>query len=181
MPTLHAAAAVARPYARAAYEQAQAEGSVQSWARLLEVLAVVAEDHLMAGVLTDPRVSAAQHLDVVQTVCAAWLQSQSQRNFLAELVRAGRLPAAAGIHHAFRRLQARDQGVRHVELTTAYPLEPAEQETLAGLLQRHLGAAVEVEAHVDAGLIGGARVRIGDSVINASIRGRLEQLAEALA
>ena len=64
-----------------------------------------------------------------------------------------------------------------MEIVSAYALEPPHLELLADAIGRRLGHAITLEASVDESLIGGVVIRVGDSVIDASLAGRLRELA----
>ncbi len=74
----------------------------------------------------------------------------------------------------------REHGVVVANVTSAEPLEPADLAAIAERVGAGAGARVEVRATVDPELIGGLTVRVGDRLIDASVRGRLERLRDSL-
>ena len=173
-------ATIARPYARAAFEQAQEEAKLKDWSAMLELLAAVASDSLMKSVIKNPKVSEDQLYSVVTDVCGKVL-SASGRNFVRVLVRAGRLDVAREIHVQFERKRARTEGISEVRVITAYELDEAQQKRLAEAMKKRLGREIEMSAETDKSIIGGVIIRAGDSVIDASLRGRLRQLGNEFA
>ena len=89
-------ATIARPYAKAAFEQAQSEGDLRKWAQMLHFLSAVVSDPLMSKVLDNPRIPDQQLLSVVLDICAGQL-SETGRNFVTVLSQAGRLALAPEI------------------------------------------------------------------------------------
>jgi len=80
----------------------------------------------------------------------------------------------------FKRLVDREHGIVVANVTSAQPLEPADLAAIAERVQAMAGARVEVQAAVDPELIGGLTVRVGDRLIDASVRGRLARLRDSL-
>jgi F-type H+-transporting ATPase subunit delta len=92
--------------------------------------------------------------------------------------RAALLPEIAAQFEALKREQ---EGVLKVRIVAARELSPAEREDLVAAIARKYGRKVESTVEIDAALIGGARVHVGDEVIHASMRDALAQMAVALA
>lgn len=173
-------ATLARPYAKAAYEQARAEGKAQEWSALLGFLAALTADAAMQRVIANPKVSADQLSGLIADLCAERVTPPG-RNFIRLLVDAGRLGVAREIRDQFehRRLQA--EGRANVDVVAAYELDDTQKSRIRELMTKRLGRQVTLFTTVDQGLIGGAVIRSGDSVIDASVRGRLRQLGNRLA
>lgn len=81
---------------------------------------------------------------------------------------------------AFRQLLREARGVLEVELVTAVPLEAADVDRLRQELERRLQRPVQLHVHVDPELLGGAVLRIGDEVFDASVRTQLTALRRQL-
>jgi F-type H+-transporting ATPase subunit delta len=173
-------ATIARPYARAAFEQAREEGKLREWSALLGFLAAVVKDPLMQRVLRDPKLGEERLFGLVADLCGDRL-TQTGRNFLRILVEARRLDVAPEIFQQFEEKRARAEGVSEVDVISAYEIDPSQQKQVADLMKKRLGRDVQVRASVDPSIIGGVIIRAGDSVIDASIRGRLRQLANEFA
>lgn len=173
-------ATLARPYARAAYEQARGEGKAQEWSSLLEFLAALTADMTMQRVIANPKVSADQLSGLLVELCAGRV-TPTGRNFIRLLVDAGRLGVAGEIHGQFERRRVQDEGRANVDVIAAYELDATQEGRIRDLMAQRLGRAITLSATVDRGLIGGAIIRSGDSVIDASVRGRLRELGNQLA
>ena len=96
---------------------------------------------------------------------------------LGSIVRRALVPAIAG---EYERLLNRQRGVAVALVTSAAPLSPQETEAIAARAASLAGATISLQTAVDPALIGGVTVRIGDRLIDASVRGRLERLRERI-
>jgi F-type H+-transporting ATPase subunit delta len=134
----------------------------------------------MAGLLGNPRLTRAQKLELFFGVGGDKL-SAPVRNLVTILVDGARallLPEVADQFEALRRVH---ESVLKVRIVSARPLADPERDDLVAELARKYGRKVDATVEVDASLIGGARVHVGDEVINASMRDALAQMAVALA
>lgn len=171
---------LARPYATAAFEEARGEGKLKDWSTMLYVLSLVVSDPLMKNVLDNPRLPREKLKDIVLDVCGNYL-SEPGRNFVRILVNAGRMPTSPQIYTLFEQKRMEAEGVAEVEVVSAYPLESSQQKEIVDAMSKRLGKKIEVSSRTDKSLIGGVLIRVGDSVIDASMRGKLKQLGNILA
>ena len=170
---------IARPYAQAAFEVAQLAGAVAEWDRALQLLAAVVADADMRRVIHDPGVSKeriAELIDAVSTAAGSTLPAQVL-NFVRVLLNAGRLNLAPEIARGFAAHHANLDNVANIEVSTAFPLDEATETRIASTMHERLGKEVRLSQTIDSTLIGGARVKVGDLVFDASLRGGLSQLA----
>ena len=170
----------ARPYAQAAFRQAEREDAVDAWSEGLELIAAVTGDPALARLLADPRAPADRVTELVIDVCGGAL-SATMTNFVRVLGEGRRLGLGPAVARLFEEERRRRAGRSAVEVVSAYPLEPAHVELLAEAVRRRLGHAITLRTSVDESLIGGVVIRVGDSVIDASLAGRLRELAHDLA
>lgn len=171
---------IARPYARAVFELAQADGTLDQWSKMLQVLKLVVSDRGMQVVITNPVLDDQKLTDVLVDICGEHLDEQGQ-NFVAILVQANRLLVVPQIAALYEKLKAEAEGTAEVKVISAYPLDDEQQETIREVMSRRLGKKIEITTDVDESLIGGAIIRSGDSVIDASLRGSLKQLSHNFA
>ena len=168
-------ATFARPYARAAFEYARQAGTTAEWSDMLGLLGVIVADEQMQQLLNNPKVSHQQLQDLVIDVCGSRL-SEPGKNFIRILVQAERLQYAPEIAELYKTSLAAAEGKTAVEVTSAYALEPTQEQAIIAAMTKRLGKKIEISSHIDESLIGGVIIRAGDSVIDASLRGRLQEL-----
>jgi len=176
---------VARPYARAIFDIAQAGGELDAWASALACVAAVIEQPEARAYLARPGLTDADRARYVSSLCvgvtgAEKLTSAEGENLLALLSENDRLSACPEIARQFEQLKALAERKIKVKITSATPVEPGLAATLGSSLQRRLGRDVELALEVDPALIGGAVIEAEDKVIDASVRSRLQRLADRL-
>jgi len=170
---------LARPYALAAFSQARDEDRIDDWSGMLELLARVTGDATMKGLIANPRVRREQLAELIVDVCGERLSTTGQ-NLVRVLAHNGRLDLVAAIGEQFEFERARTQGRNQVEIRSAFELTESERAVISAALVTRLGGEVELSEALDPSLIGGVVIRAGDLVIDASLRGRLDQFALAL-
>lgn len=170
---------LARPYARAAFESARDSKQLDAWSESLNLLSVVTQDADMAAALKHPGLSAQQKIDLVTEVCDGKLPEAVQNfiRIMAENRRLALLPAIAELFAGYRHDHER---VVDVTVTTAYELTDEQKEKLSNALTRKLERKVLLSVQADRSIIGGVVIEAGDTVIDASLRGRLGKLATAI-
>ena len=170
---------IARPYARAAFEEARKNGGLAPWSDALQAAALVVRDPRVATLLGDPRVTPAELAQLVDEIAAVPLGEQGA-NFvrtLADNHRLGYLPEIAELFGTFK---DDAEGVADVSVTSAAALDDAQRARIAAALERRLRRKVRLHCQIDPALIGGAILRSGDLVIDGSLRTRLDRIAYEL-
>lgn len=167
-----------RRYAEAAFQIAVRDDSIETWRRELELARATVTGELMS-VLANPALPLEQRLAAAGGVFANL--SQPVRNMIFLLVRRGRIEQLPRVVDEFIRLDDRRQGITHATATSAAPLTDLEVKALTARLEQMTGGRVALQTDVDASLLGGLIVRVGDRLIDGSVRGRLERLRNQLA
>ena len=167
-----------RRYAEAAFQLATRDDSIETWRRELEQAAAATDGQLM-DVLANPALPLDQRLDAANRVLADL--SQSVRNIVFLLVRRRRIEQLPRVVAEFIRLDDRRQGITHATATSAALLTDLETKALTARLEQMTGGRIELATDVDEDLLGGLIVRVGDRLIDGSVRGRLERLRNQLA
>ncbi|MBA2382659.1 MAG: ATP synthase F1 subunit delta [Chloroflexi bacterium] len=167
-----------RRYAEAAFQLASRDGSIETWRRELEQAAAAMDGQLME-VLANPALPLDERLEAANRVFADL--SQSVRNTIFLLVRRHRIEQLPRVVAEFVRLDERRQGITHATATSALPLTDLEVRALTARLEQMTGGTVALDTDVDERLLGGLIVRVGDRLIDGSVRGRLERLRNQLA
>lgn len=170
---------LARPYAKAAFEVALENKALDQWSRMLTLTASVASIESVSALLSSPVLAAEQRAAVLIDVCGDELDRNGQ-NFISLLAENKRLQLLAEISANFEVLKANQQKSVDVEITTAFEISPESTEKLAAALKARLQRDIKLSSKVDPGLLGGALIRAGDTVIDDSVRGKLKKLAEAM-
>jgi ATP synthase F1 delta subunit len=102
-------------------------------------------------------------------------------NFLALLIENHRMPAIFRLRRAFERLWEEENKLLPVTITSAVALDEATVKSIGETIGRQTGQHVELTANVDPDVLGGLIVRVGNSILDASIRNRLENLRRSVA
>ena len=170
---------VARPYAEAMFRTARDKNALGPVAEGLALVAAIARDPQMHSVLGNPKVSAQQKKDLFTAVAGDRIDA-SVRNLLSVLVDGHREVLIGAIEEQFEELKHEHERVVRARITSAQALTDAQRDEIVSALEKRYGRKVEAELAVDAQLLGGARVQVGDQVINASVRDALAQMAAAL-
>jgi F-type H+-transporting ATPase subunit delta len=170
---------LARPYARAAFEYARDNNAVAAWAEQLATVAAVTLDSALEAILNNPSMTAEQQAQTVNDVCGDALSAEV-RSYVAILAANKRLPLLPEIYSLFAQFKANQEKSVDVEVISAFELSDATKDKLAEALGKKLEREVKVSTSTDDGLLGGVLIRAGDLVIDGSVRGRLNKLAEAM-
>lgn len=170
---------LARPYAKAAFEVALAAGKLAEWQVMLGVTAAVAAHDKVKAVLSSPALTGEQHAALVIDLCGDTLNTGMQ-NMIGALAANKRLALLPAIAVQFAELKAQQEKTVAVEISSAFPLDAVMAERLSLALGKKWQCNVELKTEVDRGLLGGVVIKAGDTVIDASVRGRMLKLAEAL-
>jgi len=171
---------IARPYARAAFAEAQAHKNLAAWSESLSRAAAVVQDERVQNLLGNPAVTNTELAKFVIDLAGAQLDEQG-RNFVQTLAENRRLAYLPEISTLFNELKDDAEGVVDVTVTSAAPLADGQRDTLASALQRRLKRQVRLHCQTDPSLLGGAVLRAGDLVIDGSVRARLDRIAYELA
>lgn len=170
----------ARPYAQAAFEEAQKLNALKSWSDLLIGLAEVVSQADVRAVITNPKVSKPQVFGLFESFIGASASTQ-QRNFVHVLAENQRLLVLPEIAAIFEALKAEAEKTVNVVVDSAFELSAAQQEKIIGSLKKRMGREIKITCNVKKDLLGGVVIRAGDKVIDGSARTRLGEMAVALA
>ena len=170
---------IARPYAKAAFEQANGDKRLAEWSDALRAGATVVKDARVENLLGNPQVTPSEIGGLVFDVAGSKLNGRGRNFFdlLAENRRLAYLPEIAAL---FDELKDKAEGVVDVTVTSAAPLDAGQQKTLSSALERRLKRSVRLHCETDPRLIGGAVVRAGDLVIDGSVLAKLNRIAYEL-
>ncbi|HSC75742.1 MAG TPA: F0F1 ATP synthase subunit delta [Pseudomonadales bacterium] len=170
---------LARPYAKAAFEVAVATGKLADWQAMLNIAGAVAANDKVQAALSSPALTSEQQAKLMLDVCGDALDTGAA-NLVRALANYRRLSLLPDIAAQFAELKAKQEKVVAVEIRSAFPLDAAVADRLAQALGKKWQCQVELQTQVDSALLGGVVIQAGDTVIDASVRGRMLKLAEAL-
>lgn len=170
---------LARPYAKAAFEYAREHSALAQWSGELGTVAAVTEADGMDKVLDNPSITDEQQAKTLNDVCGDATGAEL-KNFVSILASNKRLTLLPEIHDQFELLKSNLEKSVDVEVVSAFDLDEATADKLATVLGKKLERDVRVSTSTDNDLLGGVLIRAGDLVIDGSVRGRLNKLAEAM-
>ncbi len=172
-------ATIARPYAEAVFAIADKAGDLAGWSQRLNSLATIAAHPEVRTLIGNPKVQGPQLVELVTSLAQGALPAEA-RTLVQTLVANGRLAALPEVAAQFEALKNERESRIDAQITSAFELPPAELQSLVADLERRFKRKVQASVTVDRELIGGARVVVGDEVIDGSVRGRLASMANAL-
>ncbi len=172
-------ATLARPYANAIFDIAKSEKRLDGWSRELTFAATAAAAPKIKAAIESPSLSGEEKVRQMALVCADELSAKGKQ-LLHVLARNKRLTLLGEIRAQFEVLRAQEEQLLDVEVVSAHALDDAERMRLTEALGRRFQREIQLSSRVDETLLGGVVIRAGDTVIDGSVRGKLEKLAETL-
>jgi F-type H+-transporting ATPase subunit delta len=170
---------IARPYAEAAFELARAANALPAWSSMLRYVSAVVAEPAMARSLDNPKFTPGDKESLILSVCGEKLDAMARR-FVRVLVEADRVAVLPQIAALFDELKNDAEGVATARIDSAFPLTDAQLAELKEALEKRFGKKIEATVNVDPELVGGARITVGDTVIDASVRAQLQSMANQL-
>ncbi len=177
---------IAYPYTRAVFAIAKNTNTMDIWLGNLEQLADIIQNPDFASLIGNPKISEEEIIEVLLNVLTKIQSNSNQsfllelRNFLLLLQENNRLIALPDIAVLFAQLVAEENNVSDAVIQTAYIMSDDVVRQWEQLLSKKLAKKVVATTEVKPELIGGIKVFINDTVIDASIKGSLENLATQL-
>ncbi|AGW92381.1 MULTISPECIES: F0F1 ATP synthase subunit delta [Cupriavidus] len=174
-------ATIARPYAEALFRVASesSAGNLGAWSELVSEMGQVAANPDMKAIAGDPNVPGKKLAELFLSVLKSPLNDEARR-FVQMLVENGRLTVMPEIAEQFHALKNAREGSSDVEITSAFPLDDQQLNDLVAALERKFGRKLHAQVAVDPSLIGGVSVKVGDEVLDTSVRSRLAAMQVAL-
>jgi F-type H+-transporting ATPase subunit delta len=173
------ASILARRYAEAYFSLAQEAGDIAGWREQLAGVNAALGDPAVSDALANPKTSLAervrQGLQLLDGV------SPEARNLARLLIERRRIGIVGEILAHYDALTDRASGIVRVEVTTAVQADAALEQRIRDSLSKQLGSDVQTTVRSDPSIVGGLVIRIGDRVIDDSLRTHLQQLQAALA
>jgi len=168
-----------RRYAEAVYQLATRDDALDAYGEGLDAAAQVASDARVLRLLRNPARPLKERLEIVDKMLAKRVPEPVRK--LAELlVQRGKIDQIGVVAAEYRRLLNKERGVVEAVATAALPLTEDQTAALRAKVATMTGRTVDLRIAVDEALIGGLTVRVGDTLYDASVRGRLERLRQRL-
>jgi F-type H+-transporting ATPase subunit delta len=165
-------ATIARPYAEAAFELARDEQALPAWSEMLRFAASIVGDERVAKALDNPRLDTAAKESLLLSIGGDRFDAQA-RNFIHVLVEGERVALLPQIAAMFETLKNEAEATAKATIESAFEMTDAQVAELQGALERRFGKKIETTVRVNPDLIGGARVTVGDSVLDGSVQAKL--------
>jgi F-type H+-transporting ATPase subunit delta len=171
---------IAEVYARALFEVAQDQDKLDEIHEQLDQFAdAVSENRDMARFFFSPYFSTEEKKEALhKTLDGA---DEAFMNFLEALVERHRMPVIFRIRSRFDQMWQEEHKLLPVEITSAVELDKQTVDGIGKTIGEHVGREIELSSRVDPDILGGVVLRVGNYVLDASIRHRLEQLRKQVA
>lgn len=165
-------ATIARPYAEAAFEIARDAQALPAWSDMLRFAATIVRDPRVAEALDNPRLDAAAKESLLLSIGGDRFNAQA-RNFIHVLVEGERVSLLPQIAEMFETLKNEAEATATATIESAIELSDAQVAELKAALEKRFGRKIETTVTVNPDLIGGARVTVGDAVLDGSVQAKL--------
>jgi F-type H+-transporting ATPase subunit delta len=171
-------ATIARPYAEALFQAAHADLNTASlW---IDELSEIAKNAELQQLADNPNVTVQQVFDLVIGIATKAAQSDQAKNLLLTVLQNGRLSALPEIAVQFRDLKNAQSGFSDAVIHSAFEIDAPALVDLGAYLESKFRRKLNLSVVVNAELIGGVRVVVGDEVLDTSVKARLEHMKAAL-
>lgn len=167
---------LARPYANAVFALAREKKSLDNWSAMLGLMATVVSDEGVKNLAANPRVSKDAITDLIKDVCAKGIDDDGL-NLVRLLLENQRLQLLPEIAEIFDEYKDEADGRMEAVVTSAYELDGKQIQAIGKALKKKLGRDIDVVTEIDKNLIGGLVIRAGDTVIDGSVTGYLQDLS----
>jgi F-type H+-transporting ATPase subunit delta len=172
-------ATIARPYAEAVFRLAKQANALAAWSDALNLIATVYRDPQMQAAVANPKVTPSEIERLMLAICGERIDGVA-RNLIQLLVHNRRLSLLTEIRALFEQLKLEDEGKLDAKISSAFPMEDTQRNHVVNLLSSRFKRKINATVIVDSNLIGGIKVEVGDKIWDASVRGRLQNMAAAL-
>jgi F-type H+-transporting ATPase subunit delta len=170
---------IARPYAEALFRVAKESGNLAKWSEQVPVLGQAAANADVRSAIGDPNVAASQLVDFFRAACGSAADDEMS-NFIQLLSKNDRLALLPEIASLFESYKRDEEGTKQAEIVSAFPIDDSQVKALVPPLELVFNTKLEPSVSVDSALIGGIKVIVGDRMLDASVRGKLDAMATAL-
>lgn len=170
---------IARPYAEAAFVCAKETNNMDAWSTLLKQAVKIIKEKSMQELIKNPCIDKMIAYECLLELCKAVIFPLG-KNLLKLMAVNQRLLVLSEVKDLFERYKAAQAKEITAYAVSAVPLTKMEEQTLKKLLSKRLQSHIKLDHHADETLLGGLVVRVGDLVIDDSVRGKLDRLRATL-
>jgi F-type H+-transporting ATPase subunit delta len=171
---------IARPYAEAVFALADKAGELAKWSEALAAMAGIATNPDMLQAMANPRLTADQLYGLFASLAGEQAMFAQSQNLVRVLIENRRLSLVPEIRQLFEDLKNEREGIIEAQIKSAFPLDGGALASLVSDLEKRFKRRIQPVVAVDAELIGGVCVQVGDEVIDGSVRGKLTSMVSAL-
>lgn len=174
---------IAKPYSTAIFEIAQQDRSHDDWKVVLEAAASIANNEQMQAYLDFPGASKQDKNNAIQSLVASIANRElntKEKEFLSLVLDNGRTPALPSILSLYEEQSNIFDDAKAFQVISAYKLSAAEERKITDDLSAKYDATVSIETTIDETLVGGLIIKLGDKVIDLSIKARTDELSRHL-
>ena len=172
-------ATIARPYAEAAFGLARDEQALPAWSDMLNFAASIVTDDRVAKALDNPRLDSGAKASLLLSIGGDRFDEPA-RNFIRVLVESERVTLLPQIAAMFETLKNDAESTAKATIESAFALTDAQLAEMQQALEKRFGRKIETTVSVNPDLIGGARVTVGDAVLDGSVQAKLAAMRAQL-
>jgi F-type H+-transporting ATPase subunit delta len=166
---------IAHPYANAVFKIAKSANTIDPWLKVLSELSQISVTKEYKGLITNPRFDGQKIVEILLNLIKS--DSTQVQKFLKLLADNKRLSLLSDIFVLFNDLVAEERNTAKAIIQSAFPMSDDEKQQFEKLLSNKFGKTISADVEVSATLIGGVKILINDTVIDASVKGSLDKMA----
>lgn len=170
---------IARPYAEAVFRLAKTKNALSAWSDMLQFAATVTSDERIRALIGNPKISAKHLGELLLGICGNKLSIEGC-NFILLLIENARVELLPQVRDLFEQLKTQHEGVLEAKVISAFAMSDLQLKNLVAGLEAKFKRKIEAKVSINKELIGGVKIEIGDEVLDASVRGKLEAMSIAL-
>jgi len=170
---------IGRPYAVAIFNLAKEEKTLSVWSDMLSLMRGIVENEDVNSFINDSKVLDIDREKILLDICGDKINT-SGKNLIKLLVENKRLLILSVITALFEELKDKDEGVIEAQIIMAEQPDKKLVNNLIQSLEKRFDKKIEGKVVIDKSIVGGTKIIVGDTVIDASVRGQLDNLAYTL-
>jgi F-type H+-transporting ATPase subunit delta len=167
-----------RRYAKAIFEIASEKGNFEEWQNDLNKIAVITQNSELDLLFENPKLKFEQKTELLDRFLGKI--NQEALNFAHLLILKNKYRNAPQISEQYRTLVDEFRGIKRAEIVSAIPLDDSEKNNIARRLEQIIGSKISCEFRVDEKILGGFIARVDGSLIDGSIKNRLDSLRNSI-